>query len=597
MVTSMSTRGNGQTLHLGESSVTGSLNGDTTNNASPDYKIVTQPRKFFKKGRMFMACWVEPAGYGQSSGEAGRGSFSENRHFMVVRSKPGHCLCLSVHTYGQQATTKHGVWPDEHASVIPYGGFEVLAPGESSLNRQPIQVILENKTVVIDASSRADFSRVYTFEYNVPVRNIGRALPADLPKVEAYLAKSISILPGEQFEAEEADLPQRPLRVDHVWNSETSYNATSDFHSTIWEWFYKLPQYQKWRISRHSLLWIGGTSQLKGSTLSEQLIDHELQDEARRAVCYFRLETDNNGKNNWTTALHSLLLQLLAQRPTLAKYLEYPRMTQQNNKTSSSLTLWAIFLTIVEQASENIICVLSGLNEGYSGQESCEIINRIRSLYCTSSGESEKKVELSLVITSQPDTDHGFQSSDFICPLPTGETQPKGETEENYVARIAYYEPAHDRDSGLEHNARDIAVRPYAPSALLGLERGRKCHYDEEPETVDKNPGSKYPFPSIFEENTVHKTRNPSQTADQRNHSFSSTHFRCTYPGCSRAFNRASDLNRHRLDKHNSRSFSCKFSGCDRRDVKAFDRADKLRHHLRERHRFRVQEDSIIQDR
>ena len=589
MATPISTHDGRESARLGESSATNSAFGEPLSMSGLDYEVISQPRKFFKKGRFFMAYWVEPSGSVQLFGREEPEPFSESRYFMVVRSKPGHCLCLSVHTYGQQATAKHGVWPDEYASVIPRGGFEVLSPGEMSLKRQPIQVILENRSITIDASSRIDFSRVYTFEYNIPVRNVGRTIPEDLSKFEAYFSKSINITSMEQLQADQTNITQSSLGLNHVWNFEPSYNATSHLRSTVWEWCFELPQYRRWRTSKHSLLWIVGMSHMESSTLSERLIDYELRCDGRRAICYFSFENDKIDKNSWTIALHSMLLQLLSQRPILAKHLERQIMMQPNKNASSSLTLWATFLTIAERASENILCVLSGLDEGYTGQKRHEIMDCISSLYHDSARGLERKMELSLIITSQSDTDLEFRFSDFICQFPNGGDQPEGGSDKNDTVRTACSEPERVQDVALEDDAKGGTIRPYTLSGAQGVERVPRRHYDAAQGTY---ASSQYTCDPTIEEPFRRNTRDITRVVARRDHPFSSPRVRCTHPGCPKTFNRVSDMDRHHLDKHNSKFFSCKFSDCDRMGVRAFDRADKLRQHLRERHQFRVQENS-----
>ena len=165
------------------------------------YQVVKQPQKFFKRGKLFMAYWIEPQGFCQGQSKP----HSKNRRFMVIRSKKRHCLCLAVHTYQGQATSKPGVRADDHAAVIPEGGSLTLHPEEKELYRQPIHVILERDDVTIDGTSRMDFSRIYTVEYNVPVKGIGRILHHDLEIFETYLSRSISLA----FQAE--DEPVQPI--------------------------------------------------------------------------------------------------------------------------------------------------------------------------------------------------------------------------------------------------------------------------------------------------------------------------------------------------------------------------------------------------
>ena len=150
-----------------------------------EYEIIEKPRKFFKKGRFFMTHWVEPAGYSEGAPTPNL-PFEKLRRFVVIRNKPAHCLCLPVHTYGRQATSKPGVVADDHAAIVPVGKSMQLHAEEKPLGKRPLYMILEDSEVDIDYMSRVDFARIYTFEYNVPIRNIGRVSAESMGALEEY---------------------------------------------------------------------------------------------------------------------------------------------------------------------------------------------------------------------------------------------------------------------------------------------------------------------------------------------------------------------------------------------------------------------------
>ncbi|KAF2234651.1 purine and uridine phosphorylase [Viridothelium virens] len=164
------------------------------NSSSHGFEVREKPRQYFKKGRFFMLHWSEPTGV-NSSVECL--NFQKIRRFMVIRGRPAHCLCLVVHTYGSQGTSKIGARASDHAVVIPAGKPVVLHPEEKELKKDPIQIIVEDSRVELDHTARLDFSRVYTVEYNLPVRNIGRIHPKDLSKFESYFIISVDIRPHE----------------------------------------------------------------------------------------------------------------------------------------------------------------------------------------------------------------------------------------------------------------------------------------------------------------------------------------------------------------------------------------------------------------
>ncbi|KAL9096282.1 MAG: hypothetical protein Q9165_001279 [Trypethelium subeluteriae] len=161
---------------------------------SQEFEIIEKPRQYFKKGRFFMLHWSEPTGVNSSMECV---TFQKIRRFMVIRGRPAHCLCLVVHTYGRQGTSKIDARASDHAAVIPAGKSVVLHPDEKELKKDPIQIIVEDAKVELDHTARLDFSRVYTIEYNLPVRNIGRILPKDLGKYERYFITSVDIRPED----------------------------------------------------------------------------------------------------------------------------------------------------------------------------------------------------------------------------------------------------------------------------------------------------------------------------------------------------------------------------------------------------------------
>jgi hypothetical protein len=61
------------------------------------------------------------------------------------------------------------------------------------------------------------------------------------------------------------------------------------------------------------------------------------------------------------------------------------------------------------------------------------------------------------------------------------------------------------------------------------------------------------------------------------------TRITCSHPGCYKSYVRPGDCRRHML-KHGASQFRCIFRNCDR----SFHRADKLREHLKNGHKFNL---------
>ncbi len=145
-----------------------------------------------------MVPWAEPSG-DSVSGRYGSHTFIKIRRFVVVRPRPGFCLCLAIHTYQGRATTKPGVRPEDHAAVVAEGEAPRLAPGELPLRKDPMFIKVENdSTGTIDPMSRINFAKVYTVEYNVKARNVGRILSDSIWRMDRYFAQCLGHEIGEE---------------------------------------------------------------------------------------------------------------------------------------------------------------------------------------------------------------------------------------------------------------------------------------------------------------------------------------------------------------------------------------------------------------
>jgi hypothetical protein len=59
------------------------------------------------------------------------------------------------------------------------------------LEKDPIEVKVENPDVTIDAMSRINFAKPYTVEHNVKVLNIGRVVGVSVGLLDKYFAESL----------------------------------------------------------------------------------------------------------------------------------------------------------------------------------------------------------------------------------------------------------------------------------------------------------------------------------------------------------------------------------------------------------------------
>ncbi|KAF2181248.1 hypothetical protein K469DRAFT_589579 [Zopfia rhizophila CBS 207.26] len=151
------------------------------------YKIVNKPRAFFKKGRVIMVLWPEPDGSPNPQGSV----YLKVRRFVVVRARSTFCLCIPISTYQGQATTKANVAAQDHAPVVPIGGVAQLHPEEHRLTKSPLYIKVEDPSISIDLMSRINFAKIYTLEYNIRVRNVGRISSTSIKTLEEYFVDSV----------------------------------------------------------------------------------------------------------------------------------------------------------------------------------------------------------------------------------------------------------------------------------------------------------------------------------------------------------------------------------------------------------------------
>ncbi|KUJ07131.1 uncharacterized protein LY89DRAFT_368817 [Mollisia scopiformis] len=154
----------------------------------PNYKV---HKTFeFKQGRVFKVLWSEPQGTGgQGRGDGssnpketytegvnkfGEPSFQKVRRFVIIRPLAGHCICLPINTYSRQGVTKNGVHAGDH-TIAYSGGKPVYFKGEKAkgLTKKPLKIVAKNPRHKLADTSRLNYAKTYTVEYNVKVWFIG----------------------------------------------------------------------------------------------------------------------------------------------------------------------------------------------------------------------------------------------------------------------------------------------------------------------------------------------------------------------------------------------------------------------------------------
>ncbi|KAJ4301748.1 hypothetical protein N0V90_003841 [Kalmusia sp. IMI 367209] len=202
------------------------------NNSSPVYRYTVSKSyerlgNYFKKGRVFKVSWPEPKG--DLSSNAPRPTVPERadtpaqsslptqsstidsaslfdgisnttalhvktRMFVVIRQKTQHCLCLPIYTYSQQATSKTGVKPEDHAPLIKANTEVEYHPDEQRDKlRKALHIILEDTTMQWSPLSRINLAKIQSVEYNLKVRKVGRISPDCLADLETLFREAIGL--------------------------------------------------------------------------------------------------------------------------------------------------------------------------------------------------------------------------------------------------------------------------------------------------------------------------------------------------------------------------------------------------------------------
>jgi hypothetical protein len=153
--------------------------------------VINNPRGYYKKGKVFMVPWPEPSG-DLVKGQTGPPAMVKIRRFVVVRPKATFCLCLPIHTYSGQGTSKPGIAPQDHVAVVPEGGEVCYHENEAKLTKSPVYIKVEDtSTGPVSPMARLNFAKIFTVEYNVKIRPIGRLIPDSIWRMDQYFMECL----------------------------------------------------------------------------------------------------------------------------------------------------------------------------------------------------------------------------------------------------------------------------------------------------------------------------------------------------------------------------------------------------------------------
>jgi ankyrin repeat protein len=191
------------------------------------------------------------------------------------------------------------------------------------------------------------------------------------------------------------------------------------------KWFLQHNCFQDWQQSRSGLLWVSADPGCGKSVLAKSLIDQEIKSTRSRTTCYFFFKDDNDKQKSLTTALSSLLHQLLSQKQSLIQHAMQDYKTEGNYLPHSIYKLWGI-LTKAASDSEagEIICVLDALDE-CAEAERYQIIDTLSTFY----KQTQRCSQLKFLITSRPYFDIERKFANLIGRFPTIRLRGERETE------------------------------------------------------------------------------------------------------------------------------------------------------------------------
>jgi hypothetical protein len=105
-------------------------------------------------------------------------------------------VCCLLQPYSKSGF-RNGYGGQNRAVIFAAGGSPQLFPGEEPPDMGQFPVIIEKPSVTIDPALRLDFSRVYTIEHYVKVRNVGRIDRNFLKELKAAFLKAMGGKPLE----------------------------------------------------------------------------------------------------------------------------------------------------------------------------------------------------------------------------------------------------------------------------------------------------------------------------------------------------------------------------------------------------------------
>lgn len=178
----------------------------------------------------------------------------------------------------------------------------------------------------------------------------------------------------------------------------------------LFKWFTEHPLVNNWCSTQGScLLWVTTDSNHGKSVLAQYLVNEIIPvskdnrekgiEDSVKTVCYFFSKDELTKQNSSTSALCSILQQLLRQNPNLAqKEVIDQTASEDSEHVGSFQDLWNIFLAAsLDPAAGEVMCILEALDDRLF-QDYSDLIRAICTLY----KNAEPRGKLKFLVLSKP---------------------------------------------------------------------------------------------------------------------------------------------------------------------------------------------------
>ncbi|KAL5361111.1 hypothetical protein BJX96DRAFT_81357 [Aspergillus floccosus] len=164
------------------------------------YQVKSDPKRFFKQGRVFSILWHENAGANADETNAtfwptqfGERVFSHIRRMVVVKEYNNCAWCFAIYTYKNRGLSKNAADASKHAVIYMEGSEPAADSSEPRMLSKALEVRPVSDNHKLSPMSRLNFGKLFTVEHNVKVLHIGKITERSMPDFLAYARREICI--------------------------------------------------------------------------------------------------------------------------------------------------------------------------------------------------------------------------------------------------------------------------------------------------------------------------------------------------------------------------------------------------------------------